>query len=251
MSKPQSYRENARREAERMSAKGSSNTFRNVLILVIAAIIVLLGATVFFIIKETQKTYLTEFDGTAPAVANDQGGIPFGGPDAVAGEENEGTTEIGVYADFLCPACASFDQLHAQDMRDMIESGEATIVYYPVNILDNSGNNTGYSTRAANAFVEVVENQPDKALEFMEVLFMNQPENGDAPDEQIEVIATEVGVDDDVIAQFTDATYADWVATVREQATRDGMTGTPSVSVDRKIQTVEWQNPGALRELVN
>src|SRR5690625_1486616 len=133
MSKPTSYRETARREAERMASNKSGNTFRNVLIAVIAAIVVLLGVTVFFIIKESQATYLSKFEGPAPAAANERGGIPFGGENVVAGEENEGVPEIGVYADFLCPSCARFDELHSQDMRDLVESGEATIVYNPGN----------------------------------------------------------------------------------------------------------------------
>lgn len=252
MSKNTSAREAARREAERVAAKqsASDNRTRNILIAVIAVVVLALIGVGYMLVKESQKTVLSDFDGNVPAAADLHGGIPFGGPEATAGVENEGAPTLGVYADFQCPACAAFDEMNAQDIREMAQSGEATVVYHPVNILDNSGNSSGYSTRAANAFVEVVENAPDKALGFMEALFANQPGAEGLTDEQIGEIAAAAGVSDDVIAKFSDGRYTEWVDAARTQASRDGMRATPSVAFDGTIEEFDWTVPGALRERV-
>lgn len=252
MSSNNNRRETARKEAERIAAKQSSkdNRTRNILIGVIAVVVLALVGVGYMLVKESQKTLLSDFEGTAPASADLHGGIPFGGADAVAGVENEGAPTVGVYADFHCPACAAFDEVNAEDIRELASSGTATVLYHPVNILDNSGDLTGYSTRSANAFVEVVENDPELALDFMETLFENQPAAEGYTDEQIAEIAASVGVSDDVISKFGDRTYVDWIQTARRQATRDGMQHTPSVAFDGKIEDFDWRAPGALMERV-
>lgn len=252
MSKTTDRRESARKQAERIAAKqaASDNRTRNILIVVIAVVVLALVGVGYMLVKESQKTILTDFAGAAPTSATLHGGIPFGGPDAVAGVENEGAPTVGIYADFLCPACAAFEQVNAADVREMAENGTATILYHPVNILDRSGDLTGYSTRAANAFVEVAENSPEHALAFMEELFANQPGAEGYTDEELGEIAASVGVSEDVTATFAEGTYIEWVDAARQQAQRDGMRGTPSVAINGKMEEVEWSVPGALVERV-
>lgn len=250
MSKSQNSREAARKQAERIAAKqaSSDNRTRNILITVIVVVILALVGVGYMLVKESQKTLLSDFEGVAPASADLHGGIPFGGPNAAAGVENDGAPKLGVYADFLCPHCATFDQINAEDIRALAENGDATIVYHPVNILDRSSDLSGYSTRSANAFVEVVENSPELALDFMEALFANQPGAEGYTDEQIGEIAQSVGVSADVVAKFSDGTYVEWVDVAKSQAQRDGMRGTPAVAFDGKIEDFDWGVPGALRE---
>lgn len=246
-------RETARKEAERIAAKqaASDNRTRNILIGVIAVVVIALVGVGYLLVKESQKTVLSDFEGATPVSADLHGGIPFGGPEATAGVENDDAPTIGVYADFLCPACAAFDEANADEIRELAESGTATIVYHPVNILDSSGNLTGYSTRAANAFVEVVENSPEHALEFMEALFANQPGAEGYTDEELGEIAESVGVSGDVTAKFPEGAYIEWVDTARQQAQRDGMKATPSVAFDGKVDdSFDWTVPGALTERV-
>jgi len=250
MAKNTNPREAARREAERIAAKqaASDNRTRNILIGVIVVVILALVGVGYMLVKESQRTLLSEFEGPAPASSDLHGGIPFGGEGAVAGVENEGAPKVDIYADFHCPACKGFDEVNAEDIRDLASSGEANSVYHPVNILDRSGDLTGYSTRAANAFVEVVEHQPELALTFMEELFALQPGPEGYTDEQIAEIAVSVGVSEEVAAGFSEGTYAEWVQVAREQAARDGMRATPSVAFDGEIEDFDWRVPGALAE---
>src|SRR5699024_11206743 len=217
-------RETARKEAERIAAKqaASDNRTRNILIGVIAVVVLALVGVGYMLVTESQKTVLSDFDGAPPASADLPGGIPFGGSNGTAGVANEAGPASAVYAGFLGPACAACDEANADEIRELAESGTATLVYRPVNILDSSGDLTGYSTRAANAFVEVVENSPEQALEFMEALFANQPDAEGYTDDELGEIAESVGVSADVTAKFSDGAYIEWVDTARQQAQRDG-----------------------------
>ncbi len=252
MSKKMSAREAARIEAERLAKQSAGgNRTRNILIgLIVVAILAIVGVG-YMLVKESQKTLLTDFDGETPAVALDNGGITFGGPDALPGVVNEGAPKADIYADFQCPACAGFDQVHAADIRAMITEGTANITYHPVNILDRTPDATGYATRAANAFLEVVENEPAKALDFMEALFTNQPGGEGLTNEQIGEVAASVGVGAETIAKFSEGTYTEWINAARAQASRDGMTHTPSVAFDGKFRDFDWSVPGSLREEIN
>src|SRR5690625_111206 len=106
MSKKKTQRESARQAAEKFAAQQAAkdNRTRNILIGVIAVVILALVGVGYMLVKESQKTLLSVFDGKAPAVATADGGIPFGGSPVTAGQTNEGAPELAVYLDFACPA---------------------------------------------------------------------------------------------------------------------------------------------------
>lgn len=255
MSKKKTQRESARQAAEKFAAQQAAkdNRTRNILIGVIAVVILALVGVGYMLVKESQKTLLSVFDGKAPAVATADGGIPFGGSPVTAGQTNEGAPELAVYLDFACPACGDFEMINAEDLRTMVEEGEATLIYHPVNILDHTADATGYSTRAANAMVEVAENAPEAVFDFVAILFEHQPGADGYSDEQIGELAAAAGVPEDVIANFSKGRYMEWVQQARQQASRDGMTGTPTVRVNGTIvphTELNWAEPGAVREFV-
>jgi protein-disulfide isomerase len=248
-------REAARKEAERLAAKQAATEKRNRLVIVVASVLVvaLIGVAGFFIWKESQRTLLTEFEGARPAASTDTGGITFG-PDAVAGTTNEGGVEVEIYIDFMCPVCGSYDQVNREDIRTMLTDGDATVVYHPLNYLDQLSEGTLYSTRSANAFATVATDAPEAALDFLEALFDNQPaENTEGlTDEEIATIAVEAGVPQEVADTFVDAIYTEWVAVASDQARNDGVGGTPTTFLDgsRWGANGEWGEPGMLLEAV-
>lgn len=255
MSKKKNQREAARAQAERFAAQQSAkdNRTRNILIAVIAAVILALVGVGFMLVKESQKTLLSVFDGEIPTVSDESGGIPFGGDDVTAGVVNDGAPELAVYLDFSCPACGDFELVNGEDLRSMAEAGEATVVYHPVNILDRSPDHTGYSTRAAAALAEISESSPEHAFDFVALLFENQVGGEGHSDEQIAEFARAVGVPDDVIAKLSEGRYMEWVQQARLQASRDGMTGTPTIGLDGDLidyDDLNWAVPGAVREYV-
>ncbi|MBC9927566.1 MULTISPECIES: thioredoxin domain-containing protein [unclassified Leucobacter] len=74
--------------------------------------------------------------------------------------------DIVVYQDYMCPFCGQFEQLNGSVLENWAGNGQATVELYPLNILDPQSAGTKYSTRAANAFACVVEQQPKAAWKF-------------------------------------------------------------------------------------
>ncbi|KAM9863173.1 thioredoxin domain-containing protein [Leucobacter sp. BZR 635] len=74
--------------------------------------------------------------------------------------------DVTVYADYMCPACGNFETQNGVMLENYVGSGDANLAIYPINFLDGQSLGTKYSTRAANTFACVVEQQPDFAFEL-------------------------------------------------------------------------------------
>lgn len=72
--------------------------------------------------------------------------------------------DVTVYADYMCPACGNFEAQNGVMLENYVGSGDVNLAIYPINFLDGQSLGTKYSTRAANAFACVVEEQPDVAF---------------------------------------------------------------------------------------
>lgn len=84
----------------------------------------------------------------------------------VAPEGNPGElpVQVTVYADYICPACGSFETRHSAMLERYVGSGDVELEVYALNFLDSNSLGTKYSTRAANLMACVVEQQPDYAF---------------------------------------------------------------------------------------
>lgn len=85
-------------------------------------------------------------------------------------DRDQAPLDIVVYLDYMCPYCGQFDQLNGSVLENWAGNGQATVEFYPLNILDAQSAGTKYSTRAANAFACIVEQQPDVAWKFNQSL---------------------------------------------------------------------------------
>lgn len=72
--------------------------------------------------------------------------------------------DVSVYVDYMCPACGSFEQQNGAMLENYVGSGDIQLQVFPINFLDSTSLGTKYSTRAANAFSCVVDQQPDAAF---------------------------------------------------------------------------------------
>ena len=198
---------------------------------------------------------------SAPATANDEGGIPVG-QDGVAGSAGAAdSVEVVVYSDFMCPVCGAFEEINGPVLNDLRESGDIVLEYRPVSILDRTSQGSQFSTRAATAAAFVADQDPATFVAFNEAMFLNQPEEGTQglTDEQIAEVARGAGVQEDVASAIADGSYftgdasfAPWVAASTEQATRDFPDGfgTPTILVNGENLAdlqVDWRAPGALQ----
>ena len=74
--------------------------------------------------------------------------------------------DVTVYVDYMCPACGSFEQQNGDMLEQYVGSGDVNLTVFPLNFLDGQSLGTKYSTRAANAFSCLVEQQPENAFAY-------------------------------------------------------------------------------------
>ncbi|MCC2307318.1 DsbA family protein [Cellulomonas chengniuliangii] len=208
---------------------------------------------------------VTLSDVKAPSTAQDNGGIPVAA-DGAAGTSTDGTV-VDVYLDYMCPVCGTFEAANGHQLEELRASGDVTVVYHPISILDQASNGSAFSTRAANAAAAVADLAPDKFLAFNDAMFANQPEEGTdgLSDAEIAEIAAEAGVPADVIDVFTQTDgdnpwrlYAPYVSALTQQAGEDleaagTNLATPTVVIDGKpldTKTYDWRIDGKLIEAV-
>lgn len=161
--------------------------------------------------------------GPAPtgAIINaDTGAIVFG----------DGEKSIDTYVDFMCPACNAFEQSFGEDLQKAASEDKITLNVHPIAILDHLSQGTNYSSRSAAAMYCVAENSPEQALDYLNTLFANQPQEGTAglTDAQLKEIATQVGADA-AASCIDDETYLKYGV---GQAKAHEIKGTPTVDID-------------------
>ncbi|WP_309065508.1 DsbA family protein [Microbacterium sp.] len=198
-------------------AQGKTNWFAIVISAVVVVVLVALGAIVIWLNNQATDA------GPAPSgdiVNAETGAISFG----------EGEDTVAVFIDFMCPICNQFEQSYGQQLRAAAENGDITIEYHPIAILDRFSQGTDYSSRAAGAMFCVAEEAPDKALDYMDALFENQPaENTPGlTDEQLAQYATEVGAEGAADC-ITEGTYKKYGVA---QADAHEIAGTPTVEIN-------------------
>lgn len=202
------------------AAKGRTNGF---VIGITAAVIVVLvalgGLVVWLNAKATDP-------GAAPKssiINSDTGAVTIG----------KGKDKVAVFVDFQCPICKSFEDSYGTQLQALAKDGKITLEYHPIAILDRYSAGTNYSSRAgAAAFCVAEENDPSRFLDYLNVLFTNQPaENSPGlTDAQLSDYAKQVGADK-AAACIKAGTYVKYPAA---QATAHKIQGTPTIELNDK-----------------
>ncbi|SCL20717.1 Protein-disulfide isomerase [Micromonospora rhizosphaerae] len=165
---------------------------------------------------------------TAPPGANEAGtGVVLG----------SGPVTIDLYEDYLCPVCKQFQQTSGPTINQLVSEGKAKVVFHPVAYLDRFST-TEYSTRSSAASGCAAKG--GKFKEFTDALFERQPAEGSAGLSNDELIDIGAGVGlnrDDFGSCVRDGTYKAWTEHVTEDASKSGVTGTPTIKVNGKELT--------------
>lgn len=142
---------------------------------------------------------------------------------------------VSITEDFQCPACAQFEQITGPAVNELIDSGQARVEYRPVAIL-NRMSSDDYSSRAAAASACVADESTAAWRSFKTALFTNQPAEGGGPglsnDRLVELASAAGAGSPETASCITDERYVPWVDRMTEQATSNGLRGTPTVTVD-------------------
>jgi protein-disulfide isomerase len=156
---------------------------------------------------------------------------------------DDAPNKVVVYEDFLCPFCGELERQTREDLAQLAEEGKVQVEYRPFNLLSSISD---YSERSAGAFSIVLkESGSDVAKKFHDLLFENQPAEGSAgiSDARLLQYAVQAGADRSTVSTaIQDRSFEQWVKNGTDQASKDGVTSTPTVKVNGrtlKFQTID------------
>jgi protein-disulfide isomerase len=142
-----------------------------------------------------------------------------------------GPATVDLYIDFICPFCRQFEEASASVLAAIVAANAASLVYHPLGFLDRLSS-TGYSSRAAAA--SGCASDGNKFIEYKDVLFRNQPEEGGAglSDAELAELGLALGLDPGLERCIGEGRYLEWAAYVTARAPERGVSGTPTAFVD-------------------
>jgi protein-disulfide isomerase len=151
--------------------------------------------------------------------------------------------DIRVYVDYLSSGSRDFQVANVKQLSQWVDSGAATLTYYPVAMLTAKSNGTKYSLRAAGAAACVAQNSPEYFFAFNNALLTQQPgvDSDGLSDSQLADLAIATGLDGPKVVRncIEQQSYTSWVKTATEQALKElpdsggvALTATPTILVN-------------------
>ena len=184
---------------------------------------------------------------TAKPATGTDGAANFDGGFISAGS---GSKKVDIWFDAMCPVCGAFEKTNGETLAKAVADDSITLRLHPLTFLDRASNGTGYSTRAAAALVCVAVHDPERALDYYQALFTNQPEENSSglTDTELAKLATDLGIADIGDCIDRSGPYQAWAQAntahsqtgpIEVDGTKvlDNIQGTPTVIVDGKQYT--------------
>jgi protein-disulfide isomerase/uncharacterized membrane protein YphA (DoxX/SURF4 family) len=152
---------------------------------------------------------------------------------------------VDVFEDFQCPHCLEFEQTVRPTLEADVVANKAQVRYHLLSFLDSGSNGNRYSSRAANAALCVSDVDVSEFVKFHDILFTSavQPKEGSKGRTDAEFItyAQQAGLTPAQVTTFTTCIQTEQhkalVEAMTENASKRGVTGTPTVLVDGKQVT--------------
>jgi len=215
-----------KRAAEAVAAAAAARRRRTVIGGVVAAVVVVV-ALVVVVVVQTHRTS-TSSDAAAPTNTTGNGYVfAVGSADA--------PVTVDLYEDFQCPNCKALEDSTGSTLDGLVTAGTVQVHYHGMAFLDTDENDD-YSTRALNAAAVVASEAGTDAYEtFHDLLFANQPDEGGSglTDDQLVAYAAQAGASGQTVeTDIENLVFGKWVKGAEDQASKDGVTGTPAVFVD-------------------
>lgn len=239
MSNQQSVDKNKRREEARARAleiqKENERRERRSRLIILLSVIVgvaVVVALVAVILSKAPKDIdpnITSMpsDVSAPAAANDQGGITIYKNEAVASVD-ENVPVFDLYLDFMCSHCAQFEATHSDFLMEKQASGDMAFRVHPISIL-----NSNLATVRGSVYSYLLGLNVDQAQQYASWAYQNQ---GNSIDGQTTIdFLTGIGVSSSDAKAATKGDYERFVdassmITINNKDLRDaeGSFGTPA-----------------------
>ncbi|WP_245819755.1 DsbA family protein [Rhodococcoides yunnanense] len=233
---------NSKKKAQAAAAalQGKKDKQRRTLIQVgVAVVLIVLIAGVGFFIVSKNSDDTTATPAAAPSSVTADGAIRIGNPDAAV--------VVTAVEDFQCPACKQFESISGETLSELIADNTIAVDYKPIAILDRMSS-TNYSTRAANASLCVADADITQWPAWHTFMFEQQPAEGGAGLSDEELINMAQLMQLDIASCVNSGTYTDYVTSQTKAVLDDGVTGTPTVSVNGTV--VSNPTPDGLRAAI-
>jgi protein-disulfide isomerase len=146
---------------------------------------------------------------------------------------NEPKVVLGLFEDFLCPACRNLETSFGHTINALIDTGAVAADYHMVAILDRQ-QNQHYSSRAAAAGYCVADQSIDAFRRFHASLFSPQVQpaedaSGFPDNAALIAMARQAGADGDVADCINSGRYAQ---PVRDLAAAANIRSTPTIRIN-------------------
>ena len=178
----------------------------------------------------------------------------------VVAKGRPGTPVLTLYLDYQCPNCRSFEEGFSGMLTQTARAGDWTLQYKTMTFMDAKLTNTA-STRAAMAAACAAET--DRFEAFSNLVYAHQAtrevrgSEGYSDQTLRDAIPPAAGITGDALTTFRAcydgrATH-DFVAAVNESARADGVTGTPTLTINGRavdFNQVAPFTPDGLKEYV-
>lgn len=249
----------AQQKAKELREAQQSRERRNRFILIggVGAVLIAVAVLVTFIFMEGSRSPLDRLEADAqPAHVGDDGGIRVDSQ-FVAGEVDSEAPELTIYLDFACSFCLDFELMHGQDIADLVAADEITVAYHPVAFI-GAGDANSWSVRAAQATAVVTDGAPEFAEEYVRGLFDLYDANPNPSDEEIAMVAVDLGVPQEVVDRIAETPFQSWVGAATQSARNEAdVTGTPAIFFEGEPVFTgtegdgrSWAEPGSIAALV-
>ncbi|AOS61860.1 protein-disulfide isomerase [Actinoalloteichus hymeniacidonis] len=222
-------------------------------VLIGVVVIVVIAIAVIGGVLLTQDREEEQAADTIPVVEHGDHPVTREAGAVLVGQEDAGVV-IDLYEDFLCPGCAQFEEIYADQIDSALADGSIQVRYHMLPMLNDSDAAPGYSMRAANATLCAADE--DQFVNYHASLFAAQPGSGSTVwnDDQLIALGEELGIDSpefpvcvrngENASQVTEELVtAD--ATEHLQNEEGRFAGTPLISVDGErfdFRDSEWLN---------
>lgn len=222
-------------------------------------VVALFAFLVAYIVREGTVAAVPQGDQLSLASADETYGIPVGDTGVVGEGLDDSRVRLDVYYDFMCPYCGLFEESQGPVLDALREEGLVDVYYHPLNFLDRFSQGTEYSTRSASAAALIASEEPDKYMDFVQLMFENQPAENTTglSDAQIVQLAKQAGVSDEVADRIPAQEFVTWVNTGTETASQNNISFTPAIVINGELQDVQnddtavnWSIPGQLEQRI-
>jgi len=153
-----------------------------------------------------------------------------------------GAPTVDIYEDFQCPICNELEKANGQQILADAKAGKIKLVWHLMTFLEDNFNNKPASTIAANGLYCAAD--AGKAAEYHKATFAGQrPESQESKGDSftlsdIKKYGKEAGITGAALTKFNSCvdkrSYGKYVAATMTNASKAGVTGTPTMFINGK-----------------